>query len=83
MPVTCQNVQAVNETMFGLTEEQISQFGLTWGIAAFIGLMLFIIYDLAKKSHAGKLGTFVLFFVLAFGILGFVAKQVIEWMMGL
>ena len=69
--------------MFGLTEEQISQFGLTWGIAAFIGLMLFIIWDLARKSGAGKLGTFVLFFVLAFGILGFVAKQVIEWMMGL
>ena len=69
--------------MFGLTEEQIAQFGLTWGIAAFIGLMLFIIWDLARKSGAGKLGTFVLFFVLAFGILGFVAKQVIEWMMGL
>jgi hypothetical protein len=69
--------------MFGLTEEQISHLGLTWGIAAFIGLMLFIIWDLARKSGAGKLGTFVLFFVLAFGILGFVAKQVIEWMMGL
>jgi hypothetical protein len=69
--------------MFGFTEEQISQLGLTWGIAAFIGLMLFIIWDLARKSGAGKLGTFVLFFVLAFGILGFVAKQVIEWMMGL
>ena len=69
--------------MFGLTEEQIAHLGLTWGIAAFIGLMLFIIWDLAKKSGAGKLGTFVLFFVLAFGILGFVAKQVIEWMMGL
>ena len=83
MPVNCQNVQVVNEAMFGLTEEQIAQFGLTWGIAAFIGLMLFIIWDLARKSGAGKLGTFVLFFVLAFGILGFVAKQVIEWMMGL
>jgi hypothetical protein len=69
--------------MFGLNEEQISELGLTWGIAGFIGLMLFIIWDLARKSGAGKLGTFVLFFVLAFGILGFVAKQVIEWMMGL
>jgi hypothetical protein len=69
--------------MFGLTEEQISQFGLTWGIAAFIGLMLFIIWDLARKSGAGRLGTFVLFFVLAFGMLGFIAKQVIKWLMGL
>ena len=69
--------------MFGLTEEQISQFGLTWGLAAFIGFMVFIIWDLARKSGAGRLGTFVLFFVLAFGMLGFVAKQVIKWMMGL
>ena len=69
--------------MFGLTEEQISQFGLTWGIAAFIGFMLFIIWELARKSGAGRLGTFVLFFVLAFGMLGFIAKQVIKWMMDL
>ena len=69
--------------MFGMNEEQISQLGLTWGIAIFIGFMLFIIWDLARKSGAGKLGTFVLFFVLAFGILGFAAKKVIEMMMGL
>jgi len=83
MPVICQSVRAVNEAMFGLTEEQISELGLTWGIAIFIGFMLFIIWDLARKSGAGKLGTFVLFFVLAFGMLGFIAKQVITWMMGL
>ena len=83
MQVNCQSVQAVNEAMFGLTEEQISELGLTWGIALFIGFMLFIIWDLARKSGAGKLGTFVLFFVLAFGMLGFVAKQVITWLMGL
>jgi hypothetical protein len=41
--------------------------------------MLFIIWDLAKQSQAGRFGTFVLFFVLAFGILGFLAKQVITW----
>jgi hypothetical protein len=81
--VICQNVQAENEAMFGLTEEQISELGLTWGIAIFIGFMLFIIWDLARKSGAGRLGTFVLFFVLAFGMLGFIAKQVIKWMMGL
>ena len=69
--------------MFGLTEEQIAHLGLTWGIALFIGFMLFIIWDLARKSGAGKLGTFVLFFVLAFGMLGFVAKQLIKWLMGL
>jgi hypothetical protein len=65
--------------MFGFTEEQISEFGLTFGLTGFMLFMLFIIWDLAKKSEAGRFGTFVLFFVLAFGILGFVAKQVIAW----
>lgn len=83
MPVICQSVQAVNEAMFEITEEQIAQLGLTGGIAVLIGFMLFIIWDLARKSGAGRLGTFVLFFVLAFGMLGFIAKQVIKWMMGL
>jgi hypothetical protein len=69
--------------MFGFTEEQISQFGLTWGLGLMIAFMLFIIWDIAKESKAGKLGTFVLFFVLAFGILGFVAKSVIKWLMGI
>jgi hypothetical protein len=65
--------------MLGFTEEQISEFGLTFGLTAFMLFMLFIIWDLARKSQAGRFGTFVLFFVLAFGILGFVAKQVIAW----
>ena len=48
-----------------------------------IAFMLFIIWDLAKQSKAGRLGTFVLFFVLAFGILSFVAKSLIKWLMGI
>lgn len=67
--------------MFGLTEEQISNFGLTWGLGLMIVFMLFIIWDIAKDSNAGKFGTFVLFFVLAFGILGFVAKSAIKWLL--
>lgn len=65
--------------MFGLTEEQIAEFGLTYGIGAFILFMLVIIWKLARESKAGRLGTFILFFVLAFGMLGFIAKQVIAW----
>jgi len=67
--------------MFGLTEEQISEFGLTFGVGGFGLFIVFIIWDLAKKSQAGRLGTFVLFFVLAFGILGFIIKQVLTWML--
>ena len=69
--------------MFGLSEEQIAEFGMTFGVAAFMLYMLFIIGELAWKSKAGKLGTFVLFFVLAFGMLGFVAKFIIQWAWGI
>lgn len=63
------------------TEEQISNFGLTWGLSLFIGLMLFIIWDLARKSNAGKFGTFILFFVLAFGVFGFIIKNLLQWLL--
>jgi hypothetical protein len=45
--------------------------------------MLFIVFNLARDAKAGKFGTFVLFLVLGFGMLGFVAKQVIKWFLGL
>jgi hypothetical protein len=64
-----------------LTEEQVSEFGLTFGLAGFILFMLFIIWNLAKESKAGRLGTFILFFVLSFGMLGFIAKAVMQYFM--
>ena len=69
--------------MFGFTEEQITEFGMTFGIGALMLYMLFIIFDLARKSKAGRLGTFVLFFVLAFGMIGFVAKSIIARLLGI
>ena len=64
-----------------MTEEQFAQFGLTFGVGGFVLYMLFIIYSLARESKAGKFGTFVLFLVLAFGMIGFIAKQVLIWIM--
>ena len=69
--------------MFGFDEEQIAAFGLSFGLGAFMLYMLFIIGELAWKSKAGKLGTFILFFVLAFGMLGFVAKFIIQKLWGI
>ena len=67
--------------MLGLTEEQVANFGVTFGLGAFIAFMLFIVWDLARKSKAGRLGSFVLFLVLALGMIGFVAKSIIQsWM---
>ncbi len=64
--------------MFGYTEEQIAEFGMTFGLGGFMLYMLFIIWNLARDSKAGRFGTVILFFVLAFGMLGFVAKNVIQ-----
>ena len=64
--------------MFGFSEEQVSNFGLTFGIGAFMLYMLFIVGELAWKAKAGRTGTMVLFFVLSFGMLGFVAKTIFE-----
>ena len=69
--------------LFGYTEEQIANFGATWGVGAFILFMLFIIGEIAWKSKAGKTGTIVLFFVLSFGMVGFVAKSIMQKMWGM
>jgi len=70
----------MDNSLFGLSEDQIAEFGLTFGVAAFILFMLFIVFNLARESKAGKFGTFVLFLVLSFGMLGFIAKNVIQWL---
>ena len=67
--------------MFGISEEQLAEFGMTFGLGAFMLYMLFIIGHLAWESKAGKFGTFVIFLGLAFGMVGFVAKGVIQWYM--
>jgi Protein of unknown function (DUF2788) len=71
----------MDNSLFGLNEDQIAEFGLTFGVSAFILFMLFIVFNLACESKAGKFGTFVLFVVLAFGMLGFIAKSVIQWLL--
>ena len=67
--------------LFGMTEAQFSEFAVRWGTLGLMLLMLFIIGDLARKSKAGRTGTKALFFVLAFGMVSFVAKTVLEWVM--
>lgn len=65
--------------MWGITEEQFAGFGLTIGVSAFMLYMLFIVFQLAWVSKAGKFGTFVIFLGLSFGMMGFVAKSTIQW----
>ncbi|MBI5924406.1 MAG: DUF2788 domain-containing protein [Aquabacterium sp.] len=69
--------------MFGMNEEQIAQLGLTFGVGGFILYMFFIILQLARESKAGRFGTFMLFIVLGFGMLGFIAKNVLVWLLNI
>jgi hypothetical protein len=68
--------------MGGITEEQFAEFGLTFGVAAFMLYMLFILLQLAHESKAGRFGTFVILIGLGLGMMGFVAKGVIKWVLG-
>ena len=73
----------MENTIFGLSEGQIAQFGLTFGVGAFILYMLFIVLNLALESKAGKFGTFIIFLVLSLGMMGFLAKNIIQWVLGI
>ena len=46
-------------------------------VTILIVFMGFIVWDLAKKSKAGKFGTFILFFALGLGVFAFVIKSVV------
>lgn len=69
--------------LLGFSEEQVSRFGMTFVLGGFMLYMLFIIGELAYKSRAGRTGTLVLFFVLSFGMVGFVAKLFIQSFWGI
>ncbi|SDJ33299.1 DUF2788 domain-containing protein [Billgrantia gudaonensis] len=47
------------------------------GLILFMG---FIIWDLAKQSQAGRFGTLMLFVVLGAGMLGYILKVIITWL---
>ena len=54
--------------------ESLESSFLAISIMALVLIMLFIVYDLAKKSQASKFGTIVLFICLCLGIAGFTFK---------
>ncbi len=60
-----------------MTIEQFESWSLVLGVGGLILFMLFIVWDLAKTSKAGRLGTFVLFLALALGLAGFLIKTIL------
>lgn len=66
-----------------MSVEQFESISLYVLVTALILYMGYIVWDLAKRSNAGKFGTFILFFALGLGVFGFIAKTVIVEMMDL
>jgi hypothetical protein len=60
----------MNEAVFS----KISMAVLLIGLIVWMGL---IVWDLAKKSKAGRFGTFMMFTIMGAGVLGFVIKTVL------
>lgn len=58
-------------------DQWLTDYGVTLGIGALIAFMIFIVWDLAKSSNAGKFGTIMLYVGLAMGIFGFLIKVII------
>lgn len=57
--------------------EQFENLSLVILITGLIAWMGFIVFDLAKRSNAGKFGTTVLFAALGLGAFGFIIKTVL------
>lgn len=57
--------------------EEFESLMMTVLLSGFCLFMLFIMWDLARKSNAGRLGTFVIIGGLGLGMLAFVIKGVV------
>ncbi|WP_404363569.1 DUF2788 domain-containing protein [Marinobacter sp.] len=66
-----------------MSEAVFSQIAMAVLLTVLIGFMGFIVWDLAKKSQAGRFGTIALFIVLGAGVIGFIVKTILVEVMGL
>jgi len=66
----------MNEAVFS----QIAMLVLLTGLIVWMGI---IVWDLAKKSRAGKFGTLALFIVIGAGVVGYLVKTVMVEIMNL
>jgi len=62
-------------------DQWLTEYGVTIGVGGLVLFMVFIIWDLAKRSNAGVFGTIILYLALALGVLGFVIKVSITYLL--
>lgn len=71
------------EMIFGLTMAEFDDWSLKFGLTGLILFMLFIIWNLGKESKAGRYGMMWMFIGLGVGFVGFVAKAIIQKLLGI
>ena len=66
-----------------MSEAVFSQLAMLVFLTGLIVWMGFIVWDLAKKSQAGRFSTIILFTILGAGVVGFIIKTVMVEIMNL
>ena len=67
------------KSLLGLSHAQFNELSLTLGIGGLMLFMAFVMYRLAKESGAGGFGTLVIALSLGLGLIGFIAKTIIQF----
>jgi hypothetical protein len=62
-----------------LTIQQFEALSLNLGIGGLILYMVFIMYRLSRESGAGRLGTLIIALSLGMGLVGYLAKTIIQF----
>lgn len=62
-----------------MSDDMITAIGMGIGTPVIIAFLFFIIWDLAKKSKAGRFGTVMMFLVLGGGFISYIMKVILEW----
>jgi hypothetical protein len=80
----CQfNAMNDDDYLFGLSFTEFEDIALQVGLTGLILFMLFIIWNLGKESKAGRYGMMWMFLGLGIGFVGFVAKGIIQKLLGI
>jgi hypothetical protein len=75
--VYCAGLFACPRWRVSMDPAVFEEWMMTGLVTILIIFMGFIVWDLAKKSKAGRFGSFILFFVLGLGVAAFVIKSVV------
>lgn len=79
-PINAMNNDAF---IFGLSFTEFEDLALKFGLTGLILFMMFIIWNLGKESKAGRYGMMWMFLGLGVGFVGFVAKGIIQKLLGI